>query len=70
MRDLKRDRTGGGLLHLGKDGVIRSLSAEYRVVEAKGLRPEQIEQLIKAVPRSENLEDFQGIDGTRVPKEE
>lgn len=57
-------------MHLGKDGVIRSLSAEYRVVEAKGLRPEQIEQLIKAVPRSENLEDFQGIDGTRVPKEE
>jgi hypothetical protein len=42
LRGLKHDLSLMGVLSLGKDGVLRSLTADRDVVDAIGLNPEQI----------------------------
>jgi hypothetical protein len=42
LRGLKHDLSLMGVLSLGKDGVLRSLTADRDVVDAIGLNSEQI----------------------------
>lgn len=42
VKDVKRNPSGKGFTHLGKDGVLRTLSGNYEVLDARGLIPEQI----------------------------
>jgi hypothetical protein len=67
---MQRDPSGKGSMHLGGDGVLRMLSAEYQVVDAKGLNPEQINQILDLVPSSVDKGEFDGIDGTKLPQEQ
>ena len=36
---MKRDPTGRGFTHLGKDGVLRTISGNYEVLDARDLVP-------------------------------
>lgn len=56
-------------MHLGKDGVLRTLSAEYEVVDAKGLNPEQIKMMF-SLSNPADKGEFDGVDGTTLPKEQ
>jgi hypothetical protein len=42
LRGLKHDLSLMGVLSLGKDGVLRSLTADRDIVDAVGLNPKQI----------------------------
>jgi hypothetical protein len=69
---MKRDPSGKGFSHLGKDGVFRTISGNYEILDARGLNPEQIKQFLALIPpghpghRASMEEDFRGVDGTRV----
>nr|OQO16230.1 hypothetical protein B0A51_16833 [Rachicladosporium sp. CCFEE 5018] len=59
-----------GLLALGPDGVLRSLTGDRDVVGAVGLRPALIEALLDRGPFSQEAEDkYREVDGTKVPVE-
>ena len=47
---MERDPTGGGFTHLGKDGVLRTISGNYEVLDARGLSPEQINAFLDVMP--------------------
>jgi hypothetical protein len=70
---MKRDPTGRGCTHLGKDGVLRTLSGDYDVLDARGLNPEEIKQILDTMPpqmaRMVQKEDFRDVDGTKVTEE-
>lgn len=63
-------RDPNGCTHLGKDGVLRTLSAEYQVVDARALNPAQIKQVLDALPSFMDKEGFDGADGTKLPEEQ
>ncbi|KAL7935965.1 hypothetical protein V8C35DRAFT_296487 [Trichoderma chlorosporum] len=67
---MQRDPSGKGFMHLGKDGVLRTLSAEHKVVDAKGLNPGQIKQMLDSLPVTVDKEEFDGVDGTTLPEEQ
>lgn len=67
MLSLKRDPQG--LFDLGSDGVLRSFDGPYKhhVIDAIGLSPSQIKELLDAQPWSQETEDkFRGVDGRKV----
>ncbi|KAE8310025.1 hypothetical protein BDV41DRAFT_579995 [Aspergillus transmontanensis] len=67
VKDMKRDPSGGGFVHLGKDGVIRTISGSYEVVDARRLTPEQIKDILDVMPPTVvRKEDFHGVDGTKA----
>jgi hypothetical protein len=64
---MKRDPSGKGFTHLGKDGVLRTISGNNEVLDARGLDPEQIENFLNFYPAGEiQKEDWHGVDGTKV----
>lgn len=67
---MRRDPSRKGFMHLGKDGVLRTLSAEYEVIDAKGLNPEQIKQMMDSLSNPADKGEFDGVDGTTLPKEQ
>ncbi|GFF33347.1 hypothetical protein IFM46972_03861 [Aspergillus udagawae] len=73
VKHMKRDPTGRGCTHLGKDGVLRTLSGDYEVLDARGLNPEEIKQILDTMPpqmaRMVQKEDFRDVDGTKVTEE-
>ncbi|KAI4695190.1 uncharacterized protein J4E84_001815 [Alternaria hordeiaustralica] len=69
LRSFKNDILG--IKFLGNDGVLRSLTADRKVLSAEGLRPELIETFLSRFP-----EDFRAqmtnpvfADGSKTPKE-
>ncbi|OAA61578.1 hypothetical protein ISF_05657 [Cordyceps fumosorosea ARSEF 2679] len=66
-KGLKTDPTG--MLHLGKDGVFRSLSKDLEVIDAVALTWEQYKQVLEAVG---SLSQYTGgpVDGTKLPQSE
>jgi hypothetical protein len=71
LRCLQHDPTLNGILNLGKDGVLRSLTADREVVDAIGLRPELIKAFLDRMPfKAQNEIDFRGADGTKVSREQ
>ncbi|KAK0750584.1 hypothetical protein B0T18DRAFT_488186 [Schizothecium vesticola] len=71
--NLKHDASLRGIFSLGRDGVVRSLTADRRVVDAVGLTPEQLALWINRWPEAlsrvmNQLEE--GADGTKVPREQ
>ncbi|KAH8646806.1 hypothetical protein BX600DRAFT_443776 [Xylariales sp. PMI_506] len=70
LKNLKQDLTLMGCISLGKDGVLRSLTADRNVVDAVGLTPHQITAFLRRMPAGySNMSDYEGADGTRIPKE-
>lgn len=70
LKNLRHDPTLLGILSLGKDGVMRSLTADRDVVDAVALRPGLILAMLNRMPWSQSAEDdFRGVDGTVVPRE-
>lgn len=70
LRPIKHDLTLNGVFSLGKDGVLRSLTADRSVVDAVALRPELIKALLDRMPHNPQAEiDYRGVDGTSVPHE-
>jgi len=58
---------------LGSDGVLRSFSGPYKhdVIDAIGLSPRQIKELLDLKPWSQEIEDkFRGVDGRKVTDHE
>ncbi|GIK05176.1 hypothetical protein Aspvir_009279 [Aspergillus viridinutans] len=71
VKDMKRDPSGKGITHLGKDGVLRTLSADYEVLDARGLNPEQIQNALALFhPGVIQKKDFRDVDGTKVTSQE
>jgi len=71
--NLKHDLDLGGIVALGRDGVMRSLTADRRVVDAVGLTPAQLALWMKRWPqrsRSPESQLEEGADGTKVPREQ
>ncbi|KAH7305618.1 hypothetical protein BKA65DRAFT_520631 [Rhexocercosporidium sp. MPI-PUGE-AT-0058] len=67
MSSLKRDPMG--MYDLGSDGVLRSFSGPYKhdVIDAIGLSPRQIKELVDLEPWTQEKEDkFRGVDGRKV----
>ncbi|RFU27245.1 hypothetical protein B7463_g9097, partial [Scytalidium lignicola] len=70
LKGVKHDLTLNGVFSLGKDGVLRSLTADREVVDAVALRPELIKALLDRMPHNPQAEiDYRGVDGTKVPQE-
>jgi hypothetical protein len=68
---MKRDLSGKGFSHLGKDGVFRTISGNGEVLDARGLNPAQIKDFLDLLPPAAlkgeiSIEDFRGVDGTKV----
>lgn len=58
-----------GLYDLGSDGVLRSFDGPYKhnVIDAIGLSPRQIKELLDIREWSQEIEDkFRGVDGRKV----
>ncbi|TGO44096.1 hypothetical protein BCON_0605g00010 [Botryotinia convoluta] len=67
MRQLKRDHSGKGCVMVGHDGVCRSFDGDRNVVDAIGLSPRQIKELLDRTEWTQEIEDrFRGIDGRNV----
>jgi hypothetical protein len=61
-----------GILSLGNDGVMRSLTADRHVVDAVGLSPAQIAAYLDRMPLAFGQDDtlLKQADGTKVPREQ
>lgn len=71
VRAMKSDLSG--IVHLGSDGVFRSLTADREVIGAVPLPPRLIKAMLETMPMDHNpeMEDrMRGVDGTRVPQEQ
>ncbi|KAL9072080.1 MAG: hypothetical protein Q9157_005238, partial [Trypethelium eluteriae] len=70
LEHLKQDISLLGCISLGKDGVLRSLTADRDVVDAIGLKPSLCAALLKRIPPGiMNKADYESADGTKVSKE-
>ncbi|PHH74644.1 hypothetical protein CDD80_2949 [Ophiocordyceps camponoti-rufipedis] len=71
LKDIKHDVTLLGVLSLGKDGILRSLTADRQVVDAVALSPPLIKAMLDRMPfNPQNEIDYRGVDGTNVPREQ
>ncbi|KAH8689060.1 hypothetical protein BGW36DRAFT_309174 [Talaromyces proteolyticus] len=71
LRGIQHDITLEGVLSIGRDGVLRSLTADREVVDAVGLRPELIKAMLDRMPfNPQNEIDYRGVDGTSVPRDQ
>ncbi|RHZ65499.1 uncharacterized protein CDV56_106926 [Aspergillus thermomutatus] len=70
VKHMKRDSSGRGFTHLGKDGVLRTISGDYKVLDARGLNPEQIKNILDFMPEEVQKVDFRDVDGTKVTSHE
>ncbi|KAH6870436.1 hypothetical protein BKA58DRAFT_385071 [Alternaria rosae] len=60
-----------GITFLGNDGILRSLTADRRVLSAEGLRPDLIEAFLSRLPQDfkAQMTNLVFADGTKTPKE-
>ncbi|RDA85802.1 hypothetical protein CP532_5766 [Ophiocordyceps camponoti-leonardi (nom. inval.)] len=71
LQDIKHDVTLLGVLSLGKDGILRSLTADRQVVDAVALSPPLIKAMLDRTPfNPQNEIDYRGVDGRDVPREQ
>ena len=71
LSNLKQDLSLTGVISLGTDGVLRSLTWDRRVVDAVGLSPAQIVSVLRRVPGElGDPKPYAGADGTKVSREE
>ncbi|RCI09173.1 hypothetical protein L249_1503 [Ophiocordyceps polyrhachis-furcata BCC 54312] len=71
LKGIKHDVTLLGVLSLGKDGVLRSLTADRQVVDAVALSPPLIKAMLDRTPfNPQNEIDYRGVDGREVPREQ
>ncbi|KAE8356846.1 hypothetical protein BDV28DRAFT_144760 [Aspergillus coremiiformis] len=70
VKHMKRDPSGRGFTHLGRDGVLRTISGDYEVVDARGLTPDQIQFFLDVMPIEGDRGAFRGVDGTTVTSHE
>ena len=71
LKPFQHDPTLNGVWSLGKDGVLRSLTADREVIDAVVLRPELIKAFLDRMPYyAPNEIDYRGVDGTKVPREQ
>ncbi|KAI1366270.1 hypothetical protein F5Y08DRAFT_301711 [Xylaria arbuscula] len=60
---------GDGVISLGKDGILRSLTGERDVIGAAPLRPSLIAALHARVPKDYiNDAEWEGVDGSKTPE--
>ncbi|EEH11463.1 conserved hypothetical protein [Histoplasma capsulatum G186AR] len=70
LKNLKLDSTLQGCVALGKDGVLRSLTADRDVVDAVGLTPNLIAACLRRMPSEmARKAEYDGIDGSKVSRE-
>ncbi|KAK5659117.1 hypothetical protein OQA88_1207 [Cercophora sp. LCS_1] len=67
LRSWKMDPDG--IISLGNDGVLRSLTADRDVIDAVGLRPGLIKAMHARVPPQARTVD-EIVDGTKTPREQ
>src|SRR5690242_1194496 len=71
LANLKQDLSLTGIISLGTDGVLRSLTWDRRVVDAVGLSPAQITSFLRRVPGElGDPKPFARADGTKVSHEQ
>ncbi|KJZ74888.1 hypothetical protein HIM_05797 [Hirsutella minnesotensis 3608] len=71
LAGIQHDVTLLGVLSLGKDGILRSLTADREVVDAVALTPHLIKAMLDRMPfNPQNEIDYRGVDGTNVPHEQ
>ncbi|KAG9185569.1 hypothetical protein G6011_06900 [Alternaria panax] len=70
LRSFKNDILG--ITFLGNDGVLRSLTADRKVLSAEGLRPELIEAFLSRLPENFRAQMMDSVftDGTKTPKKQ
>lgn len=71
VRAIKSDPSG--IVHLGSDGVFRSLTADREVIDAIPLQPRLIKAMLETMPMDHDprMEDrMRGVDGTKVAREQ
>ncbi|KAK0384515.1 hypothetical protein NLU13_8601 [Sarocladium strictum] len=60
----------GGISHLGKDGVFRTMSKDYNVIDAKGLTPDEIQQFLAILPyevrNTDEAKELANVYGSKV----
>jgi hypothetical protein len=60
-----------GILQVGSDGVVRTLTADRDVLGAVALPPRLLKAMLDIFHYSKETEDkFRGVDGTLVPREQ
>ena len=71
LESLKHDPALMGVFSLGKDGVMRSLTADREVVDAVGLSQTQIATFLGRLPDyiRDTYQVSEGADGTKVPRD-
>ena len=68
-RSIRLARTGG--IPLGKDGVLRSLTADQDIIGAVALPPRLIKAHLDRLPYYMEVQDeFRDVDGTKTPREQ
>jgi hypothetical protein len=71
LRALRQDPSLMGCISLGKDGIMRSLTADRDVVDAVAFSPGLIKAMLDRMPFDQKMEDdYRGVDGTNLPREE
>lgn len=71
MRNLKSSSDGTAAFVMGTDGVLRTLTIDYDVIDAIGLPPRLIKAFLDRDVFNQNIEDmFRGADGTKVTQEQ
>ncbi|KAM0272289.1 hypothetical protein ACHAQH_008714 [Verticillium albo-atrum] len=64
---MKQDPTLKGFFHVGLDGVIRSMSGDYTVLDARGLSAAELAGYVAMFPMTpEEKEKFRDVDGSNV----
>jgi len=59
-----------GIVSLGTDGVLRSLTADRDVVDAAGLSPRLFKAFMDRMPPGAKPDSVDEADGTKVPREQ
>ncbi|KAF5866826.1 hypothetical protein ETB97_008630 [Aspergillus alliaceus] len=71
MRNLQSSTDGTAAFVMGTDGVLRTLTSDYDVIDAIGLPPRLIKAFLDRDTFDQEIEDmFRGADGTKVPQEQ
>ena len=60
-----------GIFLVGEDGMLRSLTADRKVIGAAPLEPRHIKAFLDRMPYDPELEKkYRGADGTKIPQEQ